>query len=147
MSTRPEPQRGEVWLVELDPARGAEMQKTRPAVVLSSDALGALPLKLVAPVTGWKMQSEKNPWHVPVDPDDRNGLTKRSVIDALQIRSLDVGRFRNGGGGPGCRTGGGGAVNGQVGLHQAVAGTTLVPASRSCHQVPRNPSSSQRVAA
>ncbi len=46
------PKRGEVWWVSLDPTRGAEMQKTRPAVVLSSNRLGRLPLRLVVPLTG-----------------------------------------------------------------------------------------------
>jgi mRNA interferase MazF len=32
-------QRGSVWWVDLDPTRGAEMRKTRPAVVLSADGL------------------------------------------------------------------------------------------------------------
>jgi mRNA interferase MazF len=29
--------RGEIWLVSLDPTVGAEIQKTRPAIVISSD--------------------------------------------------------------------------------------------------------------
>lgn len=28
------PKRGEIWLVQLDPTRGQEIQKTRPAVVI-----------------------------------------------------------------------------------------------------------------
>jgi mRNA interferase MazF len=31
--------RGEVWWVNLDPARGSEIRKTRPAVVMTADAL------------------------------------------------------------------------------------------------------------
>jgi mRNA interferase MazF len=31
--------RGEVWWVELDPTRGAEVRKTRPAVVLTANAV------------------------------------------------------------------------------------------------------------
>jgi len=31
--------RGDVWWVELDPTRGSELRKTRPAVILSADAL------------------------------------------------------------------------------------------------------------
>ena len=38
----PPPQRGEVWLVSFDPAVGGEIQKTRPAVVLSNDTANAL---------------------------------------------------------------------------------------------------------
>jgi mRNA interferase MazF len=38
----PAPQRGEVWLVSFDPAIGGEIQKTRPAVVLSNDTANTL---------------------------------------------------------------------------------------------------------
>lgn len=31
--------RGEVWWVDLDPTRGSEIRKTRPAVVVTADAL------------------------------------------------------------------------------------------------------------
>ncbi len=34
--------RGEVWLVSFDPSVGGEIQKTRPAVVLSNDTANAL---------------------------------------------------------------------------------------------------------
>jgi mRNA interferase MazF len=47
------PRQGEIWWVRLDPTEGGEIQKTRPALVLSNDALHRLPLSLaiVAPVT------------------------------------------------------------------------------------------------
>jgi mRNA interferase MazF len=48
------PQRGEVWLVNFDPNLGTEIQKIRPAVVISSNDVGSLPIKLVAPITDWK---------------------------------------------------------------------------------------------
>lgn len=38
----PAPRRGEIWLVSFDPAIGGEIQKTRPAVVLSNDTANAL---------------------------------------------------------------------------------------------------------
>ena len=41
--------RGEVWLINLDPTMGAEIRKTRPAVIVSSDAVGVLPLRVVVP--------------------------------------------------------------------------------------------------
>ena len=46
--------RGEIWSVTLDPTVGAEVRKTRPVIVVSSDAVGVLPIKLVAPLTEWK---------------------------------------------------------------------------------------------
>ena len=42
MADDPSPRRGEVWLVSFDPALGGEVQKTRPAVVLSNDTANAL---------------------------------------------------------------------------------------------------------
>jgi mRNA interferase MazF len=38
----PSPRRGEVWLVTFDPFVGGEIQKTRPAVVISNDSANAL---------------------------------------------------------------------------------------------------------
>jgi mRNA interferase MazF len=38
----PSPRRGEVWLVSFDPAIGGEIQKTRPAIVLSNDTANSL---------------------------------------------------------------------------------------------------------
>jgi len=31
------PKRGEIWLVDLNPTRGQEIQKTRPVVVITAD--------------------------------------------------------------------------------------------------------------
>lgn len=87
------PRRGEVWLVNFDPTVGAEIKKTRPAVVLSSDAVGRLPIKLVAPVTDWKDYFASNIWHVHIDPDPSNGLSKMSAVDVLQLRGMDRRRF------------------------------------------------------
>ena len=85
--------RGEIWTVNLDPALGAEIRKNRPVVVVSSDAVGALPIRLVAPVTGWKEYFDRNPWHVKLIPDGVNGLNKLSAVDTLQLRGVDTRRF------------------------------------------------------
>ncbi|NOZ79301.1 MAG: type II toxin-antitoxin system PemK/MazF family toxin [Acidobacteria bacterium] len=52
--SEPQPTRGEIWWVNLDPTRGSETCKTRPAVVVSSDAVSRLPVRLVIPLTEWK---------------------------------------------------------------------------------------------
>ena len=43
--------RGEVWLVKLGQTVGSEIMKTRPCVIVSSDNLGAHPLKVIVPLT------------------------------------------------------------------------------------------------
>ena len=48
-----DPKRGEVWLVDLNPTRGQEIQKRRPVVVLSADPIGSLGLRIVVPLTGY----------------------------------------------------------------------------------------------
>jgi mRNA interferase MazF len=42
MAADPSPRRGEVWLISFDPSVGGEIQKTRPAVILSNDTANAL---------------------------------------------------------------------------------------------------------
>jgi len=42
VAAEPSPRRGEVWLVAFAPSVGGEVQKTRPAVVLSNDAANAV---------------------------------------------------------------------------------------------------------
>ena len=43
------PKRGEVWLVSFDPTLGAEIRKTRPALVLQNDVANrASPSAIVA---------------------------------------------------------------------------------------------------
>ena len=56
MGTVPAPKRGKIWLVDFDPAVGAEIGKLRPALVISVDAIGRLPLRMIVPITDWKTQ-------------------------------------------------------------------------------------------
>jgi mRNA interferase MazF len=87
------PKRGEIWLVNFDPTVGAEIKKVRPAVVISSDAVGKLPIKLIAPITDWKTYFSANFWPVKIEPNSINGLNKDSAIDTLQLREVDLQRF------------------------------------------------------
>ena len=70
------PLRGEIWTINFNPTRGDEIQKKRPAIVISSDALGTLNVKIVAPITEWSPRFEGKVWHVKVNPSAANGLTK-----------------------------------------------------------------------
>jgi mRNA interferase MazF len=87
------PKRGEIWRVNFDPTIGNEIRKTRPAIVISSDSVGRLPIKLVAPLTDWKDRYAENIWHIQIKPNKKNGLSKLSAIDTLQIRGMDIQRF------------------------------------------------------
>lgn len=76
------PERGEVWLVNLDPIVGRENAKTRPGVVVSPNELNAhLETVLVAPMTS---TIKPYPFRVKVRFARRNGS-----IALDQMRSLD----------------------------------------------------------
>ena len=85
--------RGEIWLINLDPTLGAEIRKTRPAVIVNDDAVGILPLKVVVPITEWHDRYAIAPWMVHLEPDTHNGLQKASAADAFQVRSVAQQRF------------------------------------------------------
>jgi len=90
----PPPGRGEIWLVDLNPTVGSEIQKTRPCVVISSDFMGKLPVKLVVPITEWNAIFRDNVWHVRIDPTPLNKLTKPGALDVIQLRAVDTARFK-----------------------------------------------------
>jgi len=89
----PEPMRGEIWLVELDPTRGSEIQKTRPVVVVSSNAMNMLPVRLVVPVTTYQAKHAKRIWAVPLDATSGTGLAAKSTMMPEQCRCASIERF------------------------------------------------------
>ena len=80
-------------MVDFDPAVGAEIRKIRPAIIVSMDAIGRLPLRMVVPVTDWKPQYAHFPWFVRLSASQTNGLAKNSAADAFQTKSLSENRF------------------------------------------------------
>jgi mRNA interferase MazF len=86
------PRRGEVFLVSLDPTVGAEIRKTRPAVVIQNDpANRQSPITIVAAVTS-RFETPLYPTEVFVRRSE-GGLTADSVVLLNQIRSVDTGRL------------------------------------------------------
>lgn len=83
----------EIWLINLDPTIGAEIQKTRPAVIVNDNSIGKLPLKIIVPITDWKERYEVAPWMIKIEPNEKNNLLKISAIDCFQIRSVSETRF------------------------------------------------------
>src|SRR5207244_847646 len=87
------PSRGEVWSINFDPSVGAEIQKLGPALGVSLDAIGRLPLRIVAPITDWKPHYSSCPWMVALPADSHNHLSKDSGADVFQTKSLSLDRF------------------------------------------------------
>lgn len=80
-------------MIDFDPAVGAEIQKLRPALVVSVNSVGRLPLRIVVPLTDWKPPYFHFPWFVFIPADSSNGLSKDSGADAFQTKSVSLSRF------------------------------------------------------
>ena len=87
--------RGEIRLVDLDPVRGAEASKRRPAVVVSNDGANATASRLgrgvvtVVPITS--NTARVYPFQVLLSAD-LTGLSEDSKAQAEQVRSVAVER-------------------------------------------------------
>jgi len=88
--------RGEVRLVDLEPVRGTEADKRRPAVLVSNDRANATAARLgrgvltVVPVTS--NVTRVFPFQTLL-PADRTGLSADSKAQAEQIRSVALERI------------------------------------------------------
>jgi len=85
--------RGEIRIVDLEPARGSEANKVRPVVIVSNDAANRRAETLgrgvvtVVPLTS--NVTRVLPFQVLVGPAD-SGLTQPSKMQAEQVRSVAV---------------------------------------------------------
>jgi mRNA interferase MazF len=87
--------RGEICLVDLEPARGAEADKRRPAIIVSNDGANSTAQRLqrgvvtVVPVTS--NTARVYPFQVLLEAA-RTGLDRDSKAQAEQVRSIAVER-------------------------------------------------------
>ncbi len=81
------PRRGEVWLVNFDPTLGAEIQKTRPALIIQNDVGNRVsPITIVAAITSTFKRTY--PFQVYLPPGEGR-LDVDSVVTLNHIRSID----------------------------------------------------------
>ncbi len=87
------PRRGDIWLLNLDPTVGSEIQKTRPALVISSDAFASAATRIIVPMTSWQERFVAYANKLKVLSSSLNGLSNDSAMDVLQIRCVAIERF------------------------------------------------------
>ncbi len=79
------PRRGDVWLVSFDPSLGGEVQKTRPAVILSNDTANALLNRLqVVPVSSQVARLYPAEAFVEVNGERRKAMADQITTVAKQ---------------------------------------------------------------
>ena len=85
--------RGEIYFVDLDPAKGREQRGRRPVLVVSVDAINSQPL-VVTVVVGTASKNVKRNYPVNVRCKAAvTGLSEDTVFLCFQMRSLDPARF------------------------------------------------------
>lgn len=82
----------DIYLVDLNPTKGAEINKARPCIIVSNDDVGVLPLKIVVPLIGYKEHHNKS-WLVKIEPTKKTGLSKDSTADPMHMRSVSHDRI------------------------------------------------------
>lgn len=92
--------RGDIYNVNFDPQdqeeielAGSEMQKERPAVVVSVKSIGRPRLAIVVPLTTKGERYQNAEWMVTVRNSSKNGLRELSWADASQVKSVSEKRF------------------------------------------------------
>jgi mRNA interferase MazF len=86
------PKRGEVYLVNFDPTIGAEIRKTRPALVIQNDIANRhSPVTIVCAITS-QYEEPLYPTETLLSPPE-GGMKLPSVVLANQIRSVDKQRL------------------------------------------------------
>lgn len=87
--------RGEVWLARLGPARGTEIGKTRPVLIVQEDALtvAGYPTIVVLPITT-RLRQKPGPVRVTLAP--RGNLKNLSQVITAEPRAIDRQRLLQG---------------------------------------------------
>ncbi len=87
--------RGEIWICNLNPNRGAEIGKVRPVLILQADFLTAQgePTVVVLPLTT-QVRPAKEPLRVTIRARDR--LKQDSQVVTEQPRTMDRTRLTDG---------------------------------------------------
>jgi mRNA interferase MazF len=82
------PRRGEIYLVNFDPTVGAEIQKTRPALVIQNDIANEHSAITIVAAISSKFDENLYPTEVLISASS-SGLLKDSVVLLNQVRSID----------------------------------------------------------
>lgn len=87
------PKRGDIYRVNFDPTLGAEIRKTRPALILQNDVANKFsPVTIVAAISS-RFDEPLYPTEVLISAKARTGLAVDSVVLLNQIRTVDKKRL------------------------------------------------------
>ena len=80
------PRRGEVWWVSFDPSIGGEIQKTRPAIIISNNAANAvLNRVIVVPITSQTAKVYPGETLVTLNGEQRKAMADRGLVARMDV--------------------------------------------------------------
>lgn len=80
----------DIVLVDLESTRGSEIKKTRPCVIVSPDIVNKhSKTVIICAATHYDVKKSKSHFFVTVSATKTTGLSKKSVINTLQTRTID----------------------------------------------------------
>jgi len=82
--------KGEIFLVNFDPAFGSEFKKIRLVVILQSEKITS---NLITAIPLSSQISKKNTNEILIKKDSKNRLFRDSILKVRQISSFDKKRF------------------------------------------------------
>jgi mRNA interferase MazF len=89
-----QPMRGEIWMVNWNPARGSEQAGRRPSLVIQTDAGNQnpnYPNTIVATIT--QHGRDNIPTHVKIEVSEENGLSFDSYVKCEQLMTISKDRL------------------------------------------------------
>lgn len=91
-NSNPEPQRGDILRVRLNPVEGSEQGGERPVLVLSPDIINQHSTVILVAALTTRKTDRVYPFEALMEPPE-GGLTQRSKVMLLHVRSIDKQRI------------------------------------------------------
>ncbi len=85
------PKRGEIWLVDFNPARGSEQAGQRPAIIIQNDVGNRVADTTIIAALSTTLRS--NPTNVLAGAGRKSGLTQDSMIKTSQLLTISKDRL------------------------------------------------------
>ena len=84
-----------IVLVDLEPTMGGEIKKIRPCVIVSPNIINYNSRTIiVCAITHYDKEKSKSYFFIPVSANKTTGLKQKSLINTMQIRTIDRIRVR-----------------------------------------------------
>ena len=80
----------DIVLVDLEPTKGGEIKKVRPCVIVSPNIINYHSRTIIiCTITHYDKEKSKSYYFIPISAIKTTGLKKKSMINTMQVRTID----------------------------------------------------------